>query len=81
MSSWLAYNFAPAHEPWWHGNIYGNIWAWILCGVLAGLWIRAKLIAHKELLEEIHHRLHTGIPHPRVQQRIDAGEHPTLDRP
>jgi hypothetical protein len=84
MTHWFTYNFAPAHEPWYHGNIYGNMWAWILCGALAAMWIRAKFIAvhnklreHKHMLEEIHHKVHTGKDHPRVVARLSSGKHPT----
>ena len=33
----------------------GNLVAWVLCGAVAGLWLRAKLKAH-EALARLHHQ-------------------------
>lgn len=58
----LVYYFA-----WPYGNVYGNVWAIIPCGIIAVLWARAKLIRdearHNELLAHIH-KLHMAISVP-----------------
>jgi hypothetical protein len=50
--------------------------------------LHAKLdqaLAHHQhamlLLEEVHHRIHTGEDHPRVAARREAGQRPTPRRP
>lgn len=75
----------------WGSGIGTNIGASIIWSVLVGCigyfvakrirsaWRRmhAKLTRHQQLTEEIHHLLYAGKPHPRVQARVAAGEHPT----
>jgi hypothetical protein len=39
---------------WPNGSIWSNILAWVICGALAILWARRKMIAHhKEQLAQI----------------------------
>lgn len=43
----LVYYFA-----WPYGNVYGNVWAIVPCGIIAGLWGRAKVLKwHRANLE------------------------------
>jgi uncharacterized membrane protein len=61
MLPFLHYYFAPVKQPWWAGNIYGNLLASVLCGIAVFIASRylLKLLKkqHKEhidLLKEHH---------------------------
>ncbi len=41
--------------------------------------IEASHRHNKMLMEEIHHKLSTGVDHPRVTTRLRLGQHPTPD--
>lgn len=47
----------------------GNLVAWVLCGAVAGLWLRAKLKAH-EALARLHHQ--QAMDHADAARKIAA---------
>ena len=78
--------------PFDHSNVAPNLLASVIIveivtpfGVLLWPPTRRRLhrfmdrkLEHTEsLLEEVHHKLHTGQDHPRVTARLARGEHPT----
>jgi hypothetical protein len=51
----LTYYFAgPGKTPWWERAVWGNVWACVPCGVLAVLYARAKLAAHRKAQHDEH---------------------------
>ena len=52
----LGYYFAgPGGEGHWYLRaVWGNVWAAVPCSVLAVLWARAKLAAHRKAQHEEH---------------------------
>jgi hypothetical protein len=71
MSFWHFF-FAPNGQPFYTGNVYGNIVAWVICGGLAITWSARRFIKwnrrrerleqsrHEERIMELH-RLHSKI--------------------
>jgi hypothetical protein len=93
LTHFVEYFYLPSHGPWYLGNVYGNVFVWPLVALVGFAWSKTKfwplrplkhilshVIHHTMLMEEIHHKLHTGEDHPRVQARRAAGEHPTPRR-
>lgn len=70
---------------WFWSEIKGNLLAVPPCGLVAAVWARWKVLPawrrHREMIQEVHHKLHTGRDHPRVEARRARGEHPTPGTP
>jgi hypothetical protein len=43
MNFWHFF-FQPTTGPWYTGNVWGNMVAWVICGVFAIIWGRRKII-------------------------------------
>ena len=50
MLEFLRFFFAPLHEPWYHGAVWGNVVAVVPLGLMGFFWLRSKHIA----LTEVH---------------------------
>jgi hypothetical protein len=42
--SFYHFFFQPTAGSWYTGNVWGNMVAWVICGVVAILWGRRKFI-------------------------------------
>lgn len=79
MNFWNFF-FDPKSGPWFTGNIWGNMVAWVICGVIAVLWARRKLIKwdrkRKVREEERHEELkaHVTKHAEEIHRHIEKGK-------
>lgn len=65
------YFFGPGSTPWYERAVWGNVWAAAPCGVLAFLYARAKLAAHRKAQQQEHQeRLAQAEQHHVEQMRL-----------
>jgi hypothetical protein len=68
--------FQPSTGPWYTGNVWGNMVAWVICGILAIAWGRRKLIkwdkARKVREEERHQEIkeHINVHMAKLHKKI-----------
>lgn len=73
MNFWRFF-FQPNHAPWYTGNIWGNMVAWVICGLVAVIWARRKLIKwnrKREKTEQVRHEERIMELH-RLHKKVDA---------
>jgi hypothetical protein len=67
--------FAPIGQSWYTGNVWGNMVAWVICGVIAIVWARRKLIKwHKANLKRENER-HEDLKAHITAQHLVSRQH------
>lgn len=65
--------FQPTVGPWYTGNVWGNMVAWVICGFIAIIWGRRKFIKwdkrRKEHAEQLHEELKQHITNEHEKSR------------
>lgn len=61
LTVWYHTIIAPSGQSLWAGSLWSNMYAWVICGVIAILWGRRKFVKwdrhRKEREEERHEEL------------------------
>ena len=94
LSHWFHYFYIPAGEPWYHGNVWGNLFVVAVIFPLGWLWSRTKfwplrplrhgiegLHAKVDAFRKEHQEAHVAL-HRRMDQHDDSLEalHTKLNR-
>jgi hypothetical protein len=74
LSNWYHIIIAPRGQSIWNGSLWSNMYAWLICGILAILWGRRKFIKwnHKrEAIDEARHNQHMNLLKKQHQEQME----------
>lgn len=69
--------FAPNGQPWETGSVWSNMVAWVICGIIAIVWARRKLIKwdrHREAVDQERHedmKAHISHEHDKSRKHLE----------
>ena len=69
--------FYPSTGPWYSGNVWGNMVAWVICGVIAVLWGRRKFIKWNRKRERVDQERHEDMKRHITKKHEELKAHIT----
>jgi len=67
--------FQPTTGPFYTGNVWGNMVAWVICGVIAIAWGRRKLVKWDKKREAEHERRHQDMKRHITMEHEKSRQH------